>query len=273
MAKMKLEFTAQRATTRGLSILQDRLIARLPDIAPLASRLPWLFNLRDRAAGRRRAERDAGSACRHAARLPRWRRDTFQAAAPTLALATRDHVLAAARWRAMSPARRWCSSSTPSTATSRPKTPSTRVRVLQAAGYAVHVATRPDGGALCCGRTLLAAGLADAGQGTRARAARRAAAAGRRRAEHRRPGAFVPADDARRDARDGPGRGRRAAGRPGAAARGVPGARGQGRPLPAAPAAGHAADARARPLPPEGLRRDAAGARGAAPDSRRRSRS
>jgi Fe-S oxidoreductase len=34
------------------------------------------------------------------------------------------------------------------------------VRVLQAAGYAVHVATKPGGGALCCGRTLLAAGLA-----------------------------------------------------------------------------------------------------------------
>jgi len=35
------------------------------------------------------------------------------------------------------------------------------VRVLQAAGYAVHVASRPGGGALCCGRTLMAAGLAD----------------------------------------------------------------------------------------------------------------
>ena len=35
------------------------------------------------------------------------------------------------------------------------------VKVLQAAGYAVHVATQADGGALCCGRTLLAAGLAN----------------------------------------------------------------------------------------------------------------
>jgi Fe-S oxidoreductase len=35
------------------------------------------------------------------------------------------------------------------------------VRVLQAAGYAVHVATQADGRAPCCGRTLLAAGLAD----------------------------------------------------------------------------------------------------------------
>ena len=36
------------------------------------------------------------------------------------------------------------------------------VRVLQAGGYAVHVASRADGGgALCCGRTLLAAGMVD----------------------------------------------------------------------------------------------------------------
>jgi Fe-S oxidoreductase len=35
------------------------------------------------------------------------------------------------------------------------------VRVLQAAGYAVHVARQRDGRAPCCGRTFLAAGLAD----------------------------------------------------------------------------------------------------------------
>ncbi|MBE0546279.1 MAG: FAD-binding oxidoreductase [Rubrivivax sp.] len=50
MALMKLEFKAQRTAERGLS-LKDRLIARLPDLAPLASRLPWLFNLRDRLPG------------------------------------------------------------------------------------------------------------------------------------------------------------------------------------------------------------------------------
>jgi Fe-S oxidoreductase len=35
------------------------------------------------------------------------------------------------------------------------------VRVLQAAGYAVHAARGERGAALCCGRTFLAAGLAD----------------------------------------------------------------------------------------------------------------
>jgi Fe-S oxidoreductase len=35
------------------------------------------------------------------------------------------------------------------------------VRVLQAGGYAVHVATQADGRAPCCGRTLLTVGLVD----------------------------------------------------------------------------------------------------------------
>ncbi|MDQ2927401.1 MAG: heterodisulfide reductase-related iron-sulfur binding cluster, partial [Pseudomonadota bacterium] len=33
------------------------------------------------------------------------------------------------------------------------------VRLLKGAGYAVHVAERPGGGAVCCGRTYLAAGM------------------------------------------------------------------------------------------------------------------
>ena len=39
------------------------------------------------------------------------------------------------------------------------------VRVLRAAGYAVHVAAGPGGGELCCGRTLLAAGMAASREG------------------------------------------------------------------------------------------------------------
>ena len=43
------------ATRRATACtLKDRLIAHLPDYAPLASRLPWLFNLRDRVPVRRR---------------------------------------------------------------------------------------------------------------------------------------------------------------------------------------------------------------------------
>ncbi len=150
MAKIKLEFAAQRAAERGLS-WKDRLIARLPDIAPRASRLPWLFNLRDRLPGASwLTERWLGLSARRS--LPRFRRDTFAAAAPSLGLATREQVLAAERGVVLFV----------DTFNGHFETENAvdAVRVLQAAGVAVHVATRPGGGQLCCGRTLLAAGLA-----------------------------------------------------------------------------------------------------------------
>jgi Fe-S oxidoreductase len=152
MAKMKLEFTAQRAAERGVA-LKDRLIAELPRIAPWASRMPGLFNLRNRVPLLARlGERWLGLAASR--RLPAFRRDTFAAAAPTLRLADRDEVLAARQGLGVvlfvDTFNGWFETENAVAA----------VRVLQAAGYAVHVATKPGGGALCCGRTLLAAGLA-----------------------------------------------------------------------------------------------------------------
>jgi FAD/FMN-containing dehydrogenase/Fe-S oxidoreductase len=162
MAKMKLEVAAQRARVHGVA-LKDRLVARLPEIARWGRRLPWLFNLRDRLPGAAAlSERWLGLSARRT--LPRFRADDFEAAAPALGLASRDAVLAAA-------------------ATGRgvvlfvdtfngafeTENAADAVRVLQAAGYAVHVATQADGRAPCCGRTLLAAGLADEAK-TRAQA-------------------------------------------------------------------------------------------------------
>jgi FAD/FMN-containing dehydrogenase/Fe-S oxidoreductase len=155
MARMKLEFTAQRAAQRGLSV-RDRLLARLPDLAPLASRLPWLFNLRDRLPGAAAlSERWLGLSSRRS--LPRWRRDTFAAVAPSLQLASRVQMLAAAA-RDHKGVVLFVD-----TFNGHFETENARdaVRVLQAAGYAVHVATQANGRAPCCGRTLLAAGLAD----------------------------------------------------------------------------------------------------------------
>ena len=154
MAKMKLEFTAQRAAERGLSMF-DRLLARLPDIAPRASRLPWLFNLREHLPGAKAlGQRWLGLSAQRS--LPRFRRDTFAAVAPTLQLATRDQVLATARDGGK------CVVLFVDTFNGNFETEnaSDAVRVLQAAGYAVHVATQADGRAPCCGRTLLATGLA-----------------------------------------------------------------------------------------------------------------
>ncbi|MEO5732602.1 MAG: FAD-linked oxidase C-terminal domain-containing protein [Rubrivivax sp.] len=155
MAKMKLEFTAQRAAERGLS-MQQRLIGHLPRIAPIASRLPWLFNLRDRVPGLAKlTERWLGLSAQRS--LPRWRRDTFANAAQQLQLANADDALSAA------------ADNNPAAVLFvdtfnghfETENATDAVRVLQAAGVVVHVAQRPDGGALCCGRTLMAAGLAE----------------------------------------------------------------------------------------------------------------
>jgi Fe-S oxidoreductase len=162
MAKMKLEATAQRAAERGIS-LKDRLIARLPDFAPLASRLPWLFNVRDRMPlARSLSERWLGLSARRS--LPRFRRDTFAVTAPTLGLATAEQVLATTKQDGLAVVL-FVDTFNGHFET---ENASDAVRVLQAAGYAVHVATQEDGKAPCCGRTLLATGMADE---ARARAA------------------------------------------------------------------------------------------------------
>ncbi len=155
MAKMKLEFTAQRAAQRGIS-LKDRLIAKLPELAPLASRLPWLFNAREWLPGAKAlSERWLGLSAQRA--LPQFRSDTFAKVAPGLRLATREQVLAAAKDGGLGVVL------FVDTFNGHFETENATdaVRVLQAAGYAVHGATQADGKAPCCGRTLLAAGLAN----------------------------------------------------------------------------------------------------------------
>jgi Fe-S oxidoreductase len=155
MAKMKLEVAAQRAARDGVP-WRERLVAHLPALARWGARAPGLFNLRNRVPLLARwMERAFGVAA--ARSLPEFRRDTFAAAAPRLALATREQVLTAARQQRgvvlfVDTFNGWFETENAVAA----------VRVLQAGGYAVHVATRADGGALCCGRTLLGAGLAEA---------------------------------------------------------------------------------------------------------------
>jgi Fe-S oxidoreductase len=130
---MKIEVRSARRLAKGLS-WRDRLIGNLPEIAPWARRLPWLFNMAWFF------QSYIGFAKQR--RLPQWRRDTFLATtdvdqgdatvvifADTFSNNFEPHVLHAAR------------------------------RVLQAAGHRVAIAW-PDLGApaLCCGRTYLATG-------------------------------------------------------------------------------------------------------------------
>jgi FAD/FMN-containing dehydrogenase/Fe-S oxidoreductase len=150
MAKMKLEWTAQHRARHGSS-LKDRLLGRLPDVVHWASHVPGLFNLRDRIPGAAAlGERWFGLSARRT--LPRFRSDTFWTLAPTLGLATRDEALAAAKAVVLFVDTFNGSFESENAAAA--------LRVLQAAGYAVHVPLLA-GAHLCCGRTLLAAGMAD----------------------------------------------------------------------------------------------------------------
>ncbi|HUP09744.1 MAG TPA: FAD-linked oxidase C-terminal domain-containing protein [Caldimonas sp.] len=148
MARMKIEATARRKAARGHT-LRDRLIAALPALVPLASTLPALFNARNDSPWLRRlGERTLGLSASRA--LPRWRRDIFARTAASLGLATRDAVLAAER-----PVVLFVDTFDDAFESENAVA---AVRVLQAAGYAVHA---PSAGAhrLCCGRTALAAGM------------------------------------------------------------------------------------------------------------------
>jgi Fe-S oxidoreductase len=85
--------------------------------------------------------------------LPRFRGDTFWRAAPALKLATRAELLASKK-----PVVLFVDTFNGYLDTENAVA---AARVLQAAGYAVHAARGADDATLCCGRTYLAAGMAD----------------------------------------------------------------------------------------------------------------
>jgi Fe-S oxidoreductase len=147
MARMKLEFAAHDRARHG-SPLRGRLIAALPDYAPAASRIAWLLNLRNRVPLLARlGEGMLGLSARRS--LPRWRGDTFWRTAGSLHLATRDEVLVAAK-----PVVLFVDTFN---AYFETENAVAAVQVLRSGGYTVHAA-HGAGGALCCGRTHLAAG-------------------------------------------------------------------------------------------------------------------
>jgi Fe-S oxidoreductase len=148
MARMKTEFLDHRAKRQGLRRF-DKLVAYLPRYAPLAARLAWFFNLRDRVPGARAlGEKFLGLAAKRS--LPRWRRDTFFSTgarnAPPRDQTAREVALFVDTFNNYF----------------EPENARATVRVLEAAGYRVMPLAAPDGGRpLCCGRTFLAAGLVD----------------------------------------------------------------------------------------------------------------
>jgi FAD/FMN-containing dehydrogenase/Fe-S oxidoreductase len=151
MARMKIEFRHADGRKNGWS-LKDKLIARLPDYAATASKFAGVLNLRNRsgllaALG----ERVLGLSARRS--LPEWQgRHFFNSGA---AGATRDELLAAAR-----PVVLFVDTFNGFFESDNARA---ALRVLQAAGYTVHVAAKQkaDGKHLCCGRTYLASGMVD----------------------------------------------------------------------------------------------------------------
>jgi FAD/FMN-containing dehydrogenase/Fe-S oxidoreductase len=155
MARMKIEVTAARTAARGLS-LHEWLVGYLPRYAPVASRIPWLLNLRDTLpGGAALSERIAQFSARRT--LPRWRGDWFRDPVRHEGLSPlqqakagqerRDVVLFADTFNRYF----------------EPENLHAALKVLEAGGCRVQVATPSDGARrpLCCGRTFLAVGRID----------------------------------------------------------------------------------------------------------------
>jgi FAD/FMN-containing dehydrogenase/Fe-S oxidoreductase len=147
MARMKIEFLHHYHRRHGYR-LRDRLVAYLPRYAAVAARLAPVVNLRNRIPGLAwLGERLTGISARRT--LPEWRSDTFFATfrgPPVAAPEKREVVLFVDTF----------------TNGFEPDNARAALRVLESAGYAVHVARAKDGGRpLCCGRTFLSTGMVD----------------------------------------------------------------------------------------------------------------
>ncbi|MEK6592451.1 MAG: FAD-linked oxidase C-terminal domain-containing protein [Pseudomonadota bacterium] len=183
MAKMKIEFLHHYRQRHGLK-LKDRMIAFLPRYAPFASRLSPLVNVLQGAF-----KNLLGFASQRS--LPQWRSDAFRETAPL------PNPLPAARGEGAGSNREINHSlsinetrgatndslSPDSGGRARergqsagevvllvdtfnryfePENARAALRVLQAAGYTVHLPRAAgDARPLCCGRTFLASGLVD----------------------------------------------------------------------------------------------------------------
>jgi Fe-S oxidoreductase/FAD/FMN-containing dehydrogenase len=149
MAKMKVEFLHHYKARHGFS-LRDRLVGKLPDYAHIAARFAGTLNKRNTSPWMKRwGERLAGFSARRS--LPQWQQSHFFNGAHTGA--TREQALAAARSVVLfvDTFNGYFESGNAQAA----------LRVLQAAGYTVHVASKQqaDGRHLCCGRTYLSSGM------------------------------------------------------------------------------------------------------------------
>jgi Fe-S oxidoreductase len=149
MAKMKVEFLHHYKAKHGFT-LKDRLVGKLPDYAHVASRFAGMLNARNTSPWMKRwGEKLLGFSARRS--LPQWQQQHFFNSAHTGA--TREQALASAKPVVLfvDTFNGYFESDNAASA----------LRVLQAAGYTVHVASKEqaDGKHLCCGRTYLSSGM------------------------------------------------------------------------------------------------------------------
>ena len=140
MAKFKAEVLAARAERHGVS-RHDRLVAYLPRYAPIAARLPWAFNARNRLPGLAKLlEKPTGFTADRD--LPTWSAKPFRdtEVAP---VGDPDVVLLADTFNRYF----------------EPENLRAAVKVIEAGGKRVGLPGKPGDRPLCCGRTFLAAGL------------------------------------------------------------------------------------------------------------------
>ena len=148
MAKMKLEIIAMRAATKGVSF-RDKLIGYLPDYAPIASRLSFFLNLRNKwSLLSYILEKITGFTAKR--ELPHWRKDYFRDIEVSGVLPKQDEaddkmpvILFVDTFNRYF----------------EPEIIRSAAKVLKAAGYHVFIPTNPNDKPLCCGRTYLSGGL------------------------------------------------------------------------------------------------------------------
>jgi len=151
MAKLKVEFLQHYKARHGHT-LKDKLVGQLPDYARHAAKIAPVLNLRDKLPLMARlSEKLFGFSARRS--LPQWQRDHFFNSDHRSA--TRAEVLVAAKPVVLfvDTFNGFFESGNAHAA----------LKVLQAAGYTAHVATKTgaDGRHLCCGRTFLSAGMVE----------------------------------------------------------------------------------------------------------------
>ncbi len=146
MARMKVEYLWQHQRRHGLR-LGDRLVAYLPRVAPVLQRLRWLLALRDRLpALAHLSERVIGLSARR--KLPVWSGAPFRGAGERL----RENSTGPEVVLLVDTFSTWF----------EPETARAALRVLERAGYQVHLPRAPGASRpLCCGRTFLSVGLVE----------------------------------------------------------------------------------------------------------------